>query len=110
MELKCIKGSISCDGVRVKKGETFEVCDTSGKILVESRFAVEIVRRSDDIATKQVKDIMDSEDTVGLTETEVSTEVTDEQTREHNGVLQHKHFGFNHWHPIERVHELTSDG
>ena len=101
MKLECIKGSISCDGIRVSKGETFEACDTAGKILVESRFAVETVSRSDDI--------MDSEDTVEPTETGVSTEVIDEQTREQNGVLQHKHFGFNHWHPIERVHELTSD-
>ena len=42
MKLRCLLGSISCDGVLAEKGDEFEVGDKAGAGLVASGYAVEI--------------------------------------------------------------------
>lgn len=41
MKLKCTIGSLSCDGVVVERGDTFEMPDDAAKGLIESGYACE---------------------------------------------------------------------
>ena len=109
MLMKCIKGSISCDGILAKKGETFEVRDEAGKILIKSRFAVEIESVSGDATDATVEAATEDMDDTEQTEIEASIDSLDEATREHKGAMQHKHEGCNYWHPIGRAHETADD-
>lgn len=109
MLMKCIKGSISCDGVLAKRGETFEVRDEAGKILIKSRFAVEIGSASSDVTDDTVEAATDNVDDKEQTESEVYIDASGEATREYKGVMQHKHEDCNYWHPIDRTHETTDD-
>ncbi len=50
------------------------------------------------------------------TETAVNTAVqpegetaVNEQTRDNNGVEEHKHEGYDYWHPSKRMHKVEGD-
>jgi small subunit ribosomal protein S3 len=40
---------------------------------------------------------------------ESSNAVTEQNQREHNGVKEHKHEGYDYWHPVSRVHKNEGD-
>jgi len=45
MKLKCTIGSLSCDGVRVERGDIFELPEKAGESVIDSGYAIEIIEQ-----------------------------------------------------------------
>ncbi len=61
--------------------------------------------------------VSDSEKTTSTPDDEVTdtkevtevVEVEGERVREHNNIKEHKHNGYDYWHPILRIHKNEGD-